>query len=202
MIREMRTAILSTLSLFVLTAVLYPALLLGVGLIVPVQASGSLIDAQGNYTQDPAAAVGSALIGQPFTEDQYFWSRPSVVNYSSAEPEDDPHNILKTGVSGASNYAPSNPALIEFVEERRTSLRAAGFQEIPPDLVYTSGSGLDPHISLAAAQAQLERVAAARNLDSEDILPLIEKAIDHRFLGIFGEPGVNVLRLNLTLDQL
>ena len=201
LMREMKIAILSTVSFFVLTAVIYPALLLGIGLIFPVQASGSLIDAQGNFTTDPNQAVGSALIGQPFSQPQYFWSRPSVVDYSTADPDDDPDGILQTGVSGGSNLAPSNPELLEFVDTQIQGLQAAGWQTISADMVYTSGSGLDPHVSPEGIALQIDRVAQARNISPEQIEPLVEQVTDHRFLGLFGDPGVNVLRLNIALDQ-
>ncbi|MDX2271317.1 MAG: K(+)-transporting ATPase subunit C [Cyanobacteriota bacterium] len=199
--REMKTAILATLCFFVLTAVIYPALLLGIGLLVPEQANGSLVDVQGNLTTDPSQAVGSRLVGQPFTQEQYFWGRPSVVNYSAGDLNSDPNNLLKTGISGGSNLAPSNPSLLEQVEEHIQTLQAAGLQTIPADLVYSSGSGLDPHVSPAGIQAQLVRVAEARAITPDQIRPLIEQATEHRFLGLFGDPGVNVLRLNIALDQ-
>jgi K+-transporting ATPase ATPase C chain len=108
---------------------------------------------------------------------------------------------LQTGVSGASNLAPSNPALLERIQ---SDVDRLGQSNITPtaDLVYTSGSSLDPHISLESAQAQIQRVATARNLDASQLEPLIAQHTDGRFLGIFGEPGVNVLKLNLALDAL
>jgi K+-transporting ATPase ATPase C chain len=139
--------------------------------------------------------VGSALIGQVFTSDRYFQSRPSTVEYSQGE------KAGKTGLSGASNLAPSNPDLLKRIEVQVTQLQEGGIQPIA-DLVYTSGSGLDPHITLEAAQAQLERVAKAREISTDDIIPLINKHTQRRFLGIFGEPGVNVLNLNRELDVL
>ena len=188
--REVVRAIRLTLVLWVLTAVIYPFLMVGLGQVLfPFQANGSLVQ---NLQGLP---VGSALIGQVFTSERYFQSRPSTVDYSQGE------KAGKTGISGASNLAPSNPELLKRIQGQATQLQEFGIQPIA-DLVYTSGSGLDPHITLEAAQAQLERVAEARNLSSDEIVPLINKHTQGRFLGIFGEPGVNVLNLNRELDVL
>ena len=188
--REVSRAIRLTLVLWVLTAVIYPFLMVGLGQVLfPFQANGSLVQ---NLQGQP---VGSALIGQVFTSERYFQSRPSTVDYSQGE------KAGKTGISGASNLAPSNPELLKRIQAQATQLQQSGIQPIA-DLVYTSGSGLDPHITLEAAQAQLERVAEARNLSSDEIVPLINKHTQGRFLGIFGEPGVNVLNLNRELDVL
>lgn len=188
--KEVSRSIRLTLVLWVLTAVIYPFLIVGLGQILfPFQANGSLVQ---NLQGQP---VGSALIGQVFTSERYFQSRPSTVDYSQGE------KAGKTGISGASNLAPSNPELLKRIQAQATQLQQSGIQPIA-DLVYTSGSGLDPHITLEAAQAQLERVAEARNLSSDEIVPLINKHTQGRFLGIFGEPGVNVLNLNRELDVL
>lgn len=202
MIRETLRAIRVTLVLWILTAILYPAVVLIVGLLPPLQyqANGSIIsNAQGQV-------IGSALIGQPFTEERYFWSRPSTTNYSSFTKEEfnptKPENLTqRTGTSGASNLAPSNPDLIKRIEPEINRLKQA---KIPPtaDLVYTSGSSLDPHISVESAKAQIARVAKVRSLNPNQVEILITKNTDGRFLGIFGEPGVNVLKLNLALDNL
>ncbi|BAU41580.1 K(+)-transporting ATPase subunit C [Leptolyngbya sp. O-77] len=197
MTREFLRAVRTTLTLWLLTAILYPFTMIAVGQVVfPFQANGSLL------TNAQGTPVGSALIGQPFEGDRYFWSRPSTTTYSTGDPNDEATAaVLQTGVSGASNLAPSNPALLERIQGDVDRLRRSG---IPPtaDLVYTSGSSLDPHISLESAQAQIQRVAAARNVDASQLEPLIAQHIDGRFLGIFGEPGVNVLKLNLALDAL
>ena len=187
--RELFRALRVTAFLWVLTAVLYPLLILTFGqFILPFQANGSLIkNANGDI-------IASALIGQPFSQDQYFWGRPSVVNYSTGE------KAGKTGISGASNLAPSNPALIQRIQERIKVLEQAGISPTG-DLVYTSGSGLDPHISVTAAKNQMARIAKARNLPINQIEILINQATEGRFLGIFGEPGVNVVKLNLSLDN-
>jgi K+-transporting ATPase ATPase C chain len=188
--REVVRAIRLTLVLWVLTAVIYPFLMVGLGQVLfPFQANGSLVQ---NLQGQP---VGSALIGQVFTSERYFQSRPSTVDYSQGE------KAGKTGISGASNLAPSNPELLKRIQGQATQLQQSGIQPIA-DLVYTSGSGLDPHITLEAAQTQLDRVAKARNLSSDEIVPLINKHTQGRFLGIFGEPGVNVLNLNRELDVL
>lgn len=187
--REIVIGMRATLVLWLLTAVIYPVFILLVGQIFfPDQANGSLI------TNSQGKIVGSALIGQTFSSPQYFMSRPSVVNYSegnSAQP---------TGISGASNLAPNNPELITRIESKIAQLKTEGIQPTA-DLIYTSGSGLDPHITIEAARAQIERVAKSRSLDSTQIESLISENTEGRFLGIFGEPGVNVLKLNLALDN-
>ena len=210
MVRDLITGIRSTLVLWVLTAILYPFLMLGIGqTIFPYQANGSMIkNAQGNV-------VGSALIGQPFASERYFQSRPSTTSYSTGDPKkkEDAEGVLKTGVSGASNLAPSNsaellkdnrkpedPDLLKRIRGDVDTLKKAGIQPTA-DLVYTSGSSLDPHISVEAAKAQIQRVAKARALDANKVEILINQHTDGRFLGIFGEPGVNVLQLNLALDS-
>lgn len=195
-VREASRAVRSTLVLWVLTALIYPLAMLAIGqLVFPFQANGSLLkNAQGQV-------VGSALIGQPFTSDRYFNSRPSTTSYSTANPAQDEAGILKTGVSGASNLAPSNPDLLKRVQETTAQLKQAGIQPTA-DLVYTSGSSLDPHITPEAARAQIARIAAARRLQPNQVESLIAQNTEGRFLGIFGEPGVNVLKLNLALDSL
>ncbi|WP_017651111.1 K(+)-transporting ATPase subunit C [Fortiea contorta] len=205
--REANRAIRATLVLWVIAAIIYPFVMIAFGqILLPFAANGSLIkNAQGQV-------VGSALIGQPFTSDRYFNSRPSTTSYSTADPQKDEARVLQTGVSGASNLAPSNIALLERirgkddpdpakrVEGDLNRLKTAGVQPTA-DLVYTSGSSLDPHITPEAARAQIGRVARARNLQLNDLETLITQNTDGRFLGIFGEPGVNVLKLNLALDQ-
>lgn len=190
MFRDLLTAIRTTLVLWVLTAILYPVLILIIGQsIFPFQANGSLIkNSQGEI-------VGSALIGQSFTSNRYFISRPSSVDYSPVK------DGLATGISGGSNLAPSNPDLLKKVKERIDQLQSNNI--IPTaDLVYSSGSGLDPHISIQVAKAQIQRVANARSLNPNQVEILVNKNTENRFLGIFGEPGVNVLKLNLDLDNL
>ena len=181
-------AIRLTLVLWVLTAIIYPLVITLVGQIFfPFQANGSIVEnLQGQK-------FGSALIGQVFSSDRYFQSRPSTVEYSQ-NPD-----VKATGVSGASNLAPSNPDLVKRIQEHVEQLEQSDIQPTA-DLVYTSGSGLDPHITVESAYAQIERVADARGLSEDEIAVFIDKHIQGRFLGIFGEPGVNVLKLNYELD--
>jgi potassium-transporting ATPase KdpC subunit len=208
LVRDAIGAIRTTLVLWVLVAVIYPVSILTVGQIIfPYQANGSLIkNTQGQV-------IGSAQIGQPFSSDRYFNSRPSTTTYSSANPQSDPAGILRTGVSGASNLAPSNPALRDRIQGKSDpDLKKAIEGDIPrlqkagvkptADLIYTSGSSLDPHITPEGARAQIERIAKARGLQTNQLEVLINQNIEGRFLGIFGEPGVNVLKLNLALDAL
>ena len=196
---QVSKAIRSTLVLWVITAFIYPLFMLILGQVVfSYQANGSLIkDSQG-------VIIGSALIGQPFTTEKYFWSRPSSTSYSTADPKKDEDGVLKTGVSGASNLAPSNPALLERIngnEGEIQRLKKAGIQPTA-DLVYTSGSSLDPHITPEGAKVQIARVAKARGIEPKQLETLISQNTDGRFLGIFGEPGVNVLKLNLAVDKI
>jgi len=197
-VSETTKAIRITLILWVLTAIIYPLIIIAVGQVLfPFQANGSLIqNSQGQV-------VGSALIGQAFTTDRYFQSRPSTTNYSSftAKERDEENVGQTTGVSGASNFAPNNPDLLKRINESVTQLQQSGIQPTA-DLVYTSGSSLDPHITVAAANAQTERISRARSLSLDQIRMLIAQNTDGRFLGIFGETGVNVLKLNLALDNL
>ncbi|KAF3886432.1 MULTISPECIES: K(+)-transporting ATPase subunit C [Nostocales] len=187
-IKEITKAIRLTLILWLLTAIVYPLVILAVGQFAfPNEANGSIVqNIQGEQ-------IGSALIGQQFTSERYFRSRPSAVEYSQGK------DAKPTGISGASNLAPGNPALIKRISEEIAQLKDAGIQP-SADLIYASGSGLDPHISVKAAREQLERVARARNLRPDEVLPFINRFTEGKFLGIFGEPGVNVLKLNYALD--
>lgn len=207
-LREIIKALRFTLIIWLLVAVIYPFSMLAIAQgIFPNQANGSLIrNAQGQV-------VGSSLIGQPFTSDRYFNSRPSTTNYSTGDPKDDAAGILKTGVSGASNLAPSNPALLDRIKGKPDpDPKKAIAGEIPRlqiagitptgDLVYTSGSSLDPHITPAAAEAQIARLDQTRKVSPDQLKSLISENTDGRFLGIFGEAGVNVLKLNLALDAI
>lgn len=189
----MKTLLRPALSLFVLltavTGVAYPLVVTGIAqLAFPDQAGGSLIVKDGK-------AVGSALIGQNFTDPKYFWGRPSATGPM-------PYNAA---ASSGSNQGPLNPALADAVKVRIEALKAATpGQEgpIPADLVTASASGLDPHISVAAADYQVARVAAARQLDPETVRAVLRERTEGRQWGVFGEPRVNVLRLNLALDGL
>lgn len=187
-LRETITALRMTLVLWLLTAIIYPLGILLIGqALFPFQANGSVMVNLDNQV------IGSALIGQTFTSEGYFHGRPSTVRYSEGK------QASPTGISGASNFAPSNPALLERIVAEANQLQEQNIQPMA-DLIYTSGSGLDPHISLRSAREQLSRVARARDVGENEIIPLINKYTDGRFLGIFGEPGVNVLRLNYALD--
>lgn len=186
-VREISKAIRLTLVLWVLTAIIYPFVITLVGVLFPFQANGSIVE---NLQGQP---MGSALIGQVFSSERYFTSRPSTVEYSQNA------DIKATGVSGASNLAPSNPDLLKRIEEQVTQLQQDGIQPTG-DLVYASGSGLDPHITVKSAYAQIERVADARGVSEDEIAAAIDKHTQGRFWGIFGEPGVNVLKLNYELD--
>jgi K+-transporting ATPase ATPase C chain len=189
MIRELRPALMVFLVLTVITGVLYPGVVTVVAQVFFRQeASGSVIERAGK-------AMGSSLLGQPFTSPKYFWSRPSAT-----APQ--PYN---GAASSGSNQGPTNPALESAVRERIAALRAAdpdNTQPVPADLVTASGSGLDPHISPAAAEYQLARVARARGLEEAQVRKLVQGATEGRTFGVLGEPRVNVLKLNLGLDGL
>lgn len=184
----LRPAIVLFAVLTLICGVLYPVAVTGIAQAAfPAAANGSLVEKDGEV-------VGSSLIGQQFTAPGYFWGRPSATGPM-------PNN---GGGSGGSNQGPLNPALQEAVKGRIAALRAAdpdNTAPVPVDLVSASGSGLDPEISLAAAQYQAARVARARGLSHERVNALIEQHTQLRALGLFGEPRVNVLALNLDLDQ-
>ena len=184
---HLRPALMSLLLLTVITGVAYPLLVTGVAHVVfPSQAGGSLIVRDGKV-------VGSALIGQPFDDPKYFWGRPSATSPFA----------YNAGASSGSNLSPTNPALIAAVQERVGALRAAdpgNTAPVPVDLVTASGSGLDPDISPAAALYQVPRVARVRGLAPDAVRALVERHTERRFLGVLGEPRVNVLALNLALD--
>ncbi len=185
----LRPALSILLCLTVLTGGVYPLLVTGVAkLVFPSQAAGSLIVQDGK-------AVGSTLIGQHFSDPKYFWSRPSATSPYS-------NNAL---ASSGSNQGPLNPALVDVVKARIDALRAAdpgNTDTIPVDQVTASGSGLDPHISVAAALYQLNRVARVRGMELASLQALVTTHTEGRWLGFLGEPRVNVLALNLALDQM
>jgi K+-transporting ATPase ATPase C chain len=195
MISQLRPALFMLLIFTVITGVIYPLVVTGIAQVAfPHQANGSLIVIDGKV-------YGSELIGQQFDEPKYFWGRPSATGtfpYNAFNAE----NL--TGSSG-SNYGPLNPALMEMVQARIDALKAAdpgNTAPIPVDLVTASGSGLDPHISVAAALYQVHRVAQARDLSDEAIRTIVNQYVEGRQFGLFGEPRVNVLKLNLGLDGL
>jgi K+-transporting ATPase ATPase C chain len=186
---QIRPALTMLLILTVLTGLIYPLSVTGLAqLFFPEQANGSLIVHNGKV-------IGSKLIGQYFDKPEYFWSRPSATSPF-------PYNAA---ASGASNLGPTNPALLEAVKARVAALRAVdpgNASLIPVDLVTASGSGLDPHISQAAALYQVNRVARARGLDERRVREVIARHIEGRQFALLGEPRVNVLELNLALNAL
>jgi K+-transporting ATPase ATPase C chain len=188
MLTHVRAAIVSLVLFTVVTGVVYPTLVTVIAqLVFPHQANGSLIVKDGK-------PVGSTLIGQPFDDPKYFWGRPSATSPFG----------YNAGASAGSNLSPTNADLIKTVQGRVDALRAAdpgNTAPVPVDLVTASGSGLDPHISPAAALYQVRRVARARKLDEAVVQRLVAQHTGGRQLGLFGEPRVNVLGLNLALDS-
>ena len=183
----LRQSIVMLLLMTVITGVAYPLAATGLAqLIFLQQANGSLIEKNGK-------PIGSALIGQSFTDAKYFWGRPSATSPN-------PNNAAS---SSGSNTGPTNPALIDTIKQRIDALHAVdpgNKAPVPVDLITASGSGLDPEISPAAAQYQLARVAQARQLSTSQVQALVDEYTSGRTLGLLGEPRVNVLKLNLALD--
>jgi K+-transporting ATPase ATPase C chain len=189
MLASLRTAMLMLLVMTVVTGVAYPLVVTGIAqLVFPRQASGSLVERDGK-------TVGSTLIGQPFDDPKYFWGRPSATSPF-------PYNAAS---SSGSNQGPTNPALYDAVKGRIEALRAAdpsNTAAVPVDLVTASASGLDPHITPAAALYQVGRVARVRKLDEATVRALVESHVEERQWGVLGERRLNVLSLNLALDAL
>ena len=190
-----RPALVLFLLFTLLTGVAYPLLVTGLAqALFPWQANGSLVTAEGRPTKSASDAAGSQLIGQPFSDPGYFWSRPSAtapVPYNAA-------------ASSGSNLGPLNPALAEALHQRVAAFTDGAVPSsaaLPVDLVTSSASGLDPHISPAAALYQAPRVAAARGLRLDKVQELVQRYTEGRTLGVLGEPRVNVLLLNLALDR-
>src|SRR5213596_3216680 len=188
MLAHCRAAVVSLILLSVVTGIAYPAIVTAIAQIAfPRQANGTLIVKDGKV-------VGSVLIGQPFDDPKYFWGRPSATT---------PFGYNASSSSG-SNQGPTNPDLFKAVQSRVDALRAAdpgNTASIPVDLVTASGSGLDPHISPAAALYQVQRVAKARKMDAGAVQQLVEQHTEGRTFGVLGERRVNVLALNLALDR-
>ncbi len=186
---QLRLSLVFVVIFTVLTGLIYPGVMTLLGQVLfPKQSQGSMIEVNGKM-------IGSELIGQPFDDPKYFWSRPSATSpyaYNAAN-------------SGGSNSGPTNPDFIKMVQGRVEALRKAdpaNTAPVPMDLVTASGSGLDPHISPAAAYYQAVRVAKARGVEIKTVQDLIDKYIEGRWLGFIGDPRVNVLKLNLALDEI
>jgi potassium-transporting ATPase KdpC subunit len=198
MLRQIRPAIIVLVTLTLITGLVYPLAMTGIARVVfPYQASGSIIERDGKV-------VGSELIGQDFTSDKYFHGRLSAT--TAPDPKDPTKTVpapYNAANSGGSNLGPSNKALVVRVQADIAKLQKEDpGVPVPVDLVTTSASGLDPEISPEAAFFQVPRIAKARNLPEGRIRQLVEAATEGRFLGLLGEPRVNVLKLNIALDRL
>ena len=197
MLRHIRASLVILLTMAILLGLAYPLAMTGLSrALFPAQAAGSLVERDGK-------TVGSVLIGQNFTSDRYFHGRPS------ATVDADPNDATKTvpapynaANSAGSNLGPTSKALVERVQEEVGRLGGAAEKPVPVDLVTTSGSGLDPHLSPAAAAWQVVAVAKARNLPEAEVRKLVAQHTEGRTFGVLGEPKVNVLKLNLALDAL
>jgi K+-transporting ATPase ATPase C chain len=198
MLAHLRPALVMLALFIALTGIVYPLVITGIAQVaLSPRANGSLIERNG-------AVIGSSLIGQPFTSDRYFHSRPSATvapdPNDSSKTVDAPYNAAG---SGGSNLGPTSQKLADRVKEEAQRLRTAfGVETLPADVVTTSGSGLDPHIGPDNARLQAARVARARGLPIERVQAMVVDHTEGRTLGIFGEPRVNVLQLNLALDAL
>ena len=194
-----KNALLVSIAMFAICGFAYPMIMTGISQIIfPHQANGSLIEENGEV-------VGSSLVGQDFTDERLFHCRPSAYNYNTYTEEDKENGNYGGVSSGSNNYAPSNPDLekrinedIEkFLQENPTIEK----EDIPSDIITASGSGLDPHISVEAANVQIDRVSENTGLTKKQLKKMIEENTEGKFLGIFGEEKVNVLELNLSLAK-
>jgi K+-transporting ATPase ATPase C chain len=197
MLKEIRPAIVLLVALTLITGLAYPLAITGIaGVLFPHQAQGSMIERDG-------MVVGSELIGQAFADDKYFHGRPSATN--TPDPNDPTKNVdapYNAANSGASNLGPTSKMLADRLQGDVDKLKAENpSAPVPVDLVTTSASGLDPHISPAAALFQVPRVAKARNMPEDSVRALVQEQTEGRLLGLLGEPRVNVLALNLALDH-
>ena len=197
MLREIRPAIVLLLALTLITGLVYPLAITGIAKVLfPYQASGSMLERDGTV-------VGSALIGQVFADEKYFHGRPSATN--TPDPNDPTKNLdapYNAANSGGSNLGPTSKMLADRLAADVEKLKAENPSvPVPVDLVTTSGSGLDPHISPAAALFQVPRVAKARNLPEERVRALVDAQTEGRLFGLLGEPRVNVLALDMALDR-
>jgi K+-transporting ATPase ATPase C chain len=197
MLKEIRPALVILIGLTLLTGLAYPLTMTGIaGALFPAQAQGSLIVRDGNV-------IGSSLIGQEFKDDKYFHGRPSVT--TAADPNDATKTVpapYNAANSSGSNLGPTSKALSDRMTEDVGKLKAENpSMPVPADLVTSTGSGLDPHISPDAALFQIPRVAKARNLPEDSVRKLVNDNMEGRFAGLLGEPRVNVLALNLALDR-
>lgn len=195
MLKEIRPAIVLLVALALITGLMYPLAMTGIaGVLFPYQS-------QGSQTEHGGKLIGSALIGQEFTSDKYFHGRLSAT--TAPDPQDSSKTVpspYNAANSMGSNLGPTNKALIERVQGDVAKLKPEG-SVVPIDLVTTSGSGLDPHITLEAAMFQVQRVAKVRNMPEAAVRQLVNDNTEGRLLGILGEPRVNVLALNLALDR-
>ena len=206
MLYSVKQAVLVSVVLMLICGLLYPCVMTGLSaLLFPDQANGSLLTVEGK-------AVGAANAGQEFTQNCYLWGRPSAYHYNTYVEGADGKQYYQDGTefaglaSGSSNYGPSNPALAERVEADMTAFLqknpTVAREEIPTDLLTASGSGLDPHISPAAADVQVARIAAARGIAEQEVRKVIAACSEDKLFRVFGEPTVNVLKVNLMLDGL
>lgn len=198
MLNHLRPALVLLGAFTLLTGVAYPFAMTGVAQVVfPTQANGSLVEQDGKV-------IGSSIMGQSFTSDRYFQSRPSAT--VGPDPADSSKTVpvpYNAANSGGSNYGPTSKALIERVQADVEARKAQNpSQPVPMDLVTTSASGLDPHLSPEAALFQVDRVAKARGLQPQQVRDLVERSVEQRTFGLLGEPRVNVLALNVALDKL